>query len=542
MVAPSYVTRDDYFKVFPGLLEEMTPKGAVTDLTPVEEAFVPIIKFEYWDISIDLIFSRVAILEQFPPHGELKLTNDQYLRGLDEAELRSVNGTRVTNEILNLVPEQSTFRLALRAIKLWAQRRAIYANIIGFPGGVVWAMLVARVCQLYPRATSATIVSKFFFLIQQWPWPQPMMLKPMEDGPLNVRVWNPKVYRGDSFHLMPVITPAYPQMCATYNITRSHKEIIQRELNRAGKIAERIMSGKAPWKELFTKHSFFTQGYKYYLAIVVTSKEEEAHKIWAGFVESKVRLLVSSLERHQSIAIAHPFNKGFERWHKSQSDEQFEAIVEGSLAYQTKEKPKAETNGVPAEEAETKAEDGAKTASDKETVKSETGDEKKAKPDDGPASESVVYSTTHYIGLELVEGGCTPSYPGILGVMGGHTVAPTLEHTNITGAKSLDLSFQVNEYKNTCYGWEKYKSDLNFLSVQHVKKYASRAEALPSFHATTAVLTRCSINLPDDCFSPGEERPTKAPNKKRAAPVDNTNGRSMPAQRRRLNDIKGAAS
>lgn len=491
VVAPSYVTRDDYFKVFPGLLEEMTPKGAVTDLTPVEEAFVPIIKFEYWDISIDLIFSRVAILEQFPPHGELKLTNDQYLRGLDEAELRSVNGTRVTNEILNLVPEQSTFRLALRAIKLWAQRRAIYANIIGFPGGVVWAMLVARVCQLYPRATSATIVSKFFFLIQQWPWPQPMMLKPMEDGPLNVRVWNPKVYRGDSFHLMPVITPAYPQMCATYNITRSHKEIIQRELNRAGKIAERIMSGKAPWKELFTKHSFFTQGYKYYLAIVVTSKEEEAHKIWAGFVESKVRLLVSSLERHQSIAIAHPFNKGFERWHKSQSDEQFEAIVEGSLAYQTKEKPKAETNGVPAEEAETKAEDGAKTASDKETVKSETGDEKKAKPDDGPASESVVYSTTHYIGLELVE-----------------------------GAKSLDLSFQVNEYKNTCYGWEKYKSDLNFLSVQHVK----------------------NINLPDDCFSPGEERPTKAPNKKRAAPVDNTNGRSMPAQRRRLNDIKGAAS
>lgn len=193
VTAPRYVTRDDYFKYFPSLIEEMAPEGAVTDLTVVEDAFVPIIKFEYWGISIDLIFSRIATLKQFPPHGELKLTNNEYLRGLDDRELRSLNGTRVTEEILNLVPEQSTFRLALRAIKLWAQRRAIYANIIGFPGGVVWAMMVARVCQLYPKAAGATIVSKFFQIMKVWQWPIPVQLKPMEDGPLNVRVWNPKV-------------------------------------------------------------------------------------------------------------------------------------------------------------------------------------------------------------------------------------------------------------------------------------------------------------------------------------------------------------
>lgn len=191
--APKYVTREHYFEHFPGMLKEMAPKGSIADLTPVEDAFVPIIKFEYWGISIDLIFSRIATLTQFPPHGQLKLTNNQYLRGLDDAELRSLNGTRVTNEILNLVPEQATFRLALRAIKLWAQRRAIYANIIGFPGGVVWAMLVARVCQLYPKAAAATIVAKFFHIIRKWPWPQPVQLKQMEEGPLNVRVWNPKV-------------------------------------------------------------------------------------------------------------------------------------------------------------------------------------------------------------------------------------------------------------------------------------------------------------------------------------------------------------
>jgi poly(A) polymerase len=193
VVAPRYVTRDDYFKYFPDLLQEMAPKGAITDMAVVTDAFVPIIKFEFWDISIDLIFSKIATLKQLPSDPKWNLNDNNLLRGLDEAELRSVNGTRVADDIINLVPEPATFRLTLRAIKLWAQRRAIYANIMGFPGGVAWAMLVARVCQLYPKAASSLIVNKFFHLILRWPWPQPVLLKDIESGPLPVRVWNPTV-------------------------------------------------------------------------------------------------------------------------------------------------------------------------------------------------------------------------------------------------------------------------------------------------------------------------------------------------------------
>lgn len=191
IVAPKYVTREDYFKYFPDLLEAMAPKGAITDLAAVTDAFVPIIKFEYSGISIDLIFSRIIQKQLAPDFQDLQ--DSGLLRGLDEAELRSLNGTRVTDEILTLVPEQSTFKLALRAIKLWAQRRAVYGNIMGFPGGVAWAMLVARVCQLYPKAATSVIVNKFFLVISQWRWPQPVLLKPIESGPLPVRVWNPKV-------------------------------------------------------------------------------------------------------------------------------------------------------------------------------------------------------------------------------------------------------------------------------------------------------------------------------------------------------------
>lgn len=192
VVAPRYVTRDDYFEYFPKMLVEMAPKNAITDLTAVSDAFVPIIKFEYEGVSIDLIFSR--IMQKELPHDLENLKDSGLLRGLDEAELRSLNGTRVTDEILELVPEQTTFKQALRAIKLWAQRRAVYANIMGFPGGVAWAMLVARVCQLYPKATASVVVNKFFLVFGQWPWPQPVLLKPIENGPLPVRVWNPKVY------------------------------------------------------------------------------------------------------------------------------------------------------------------------------------------------------------------------------------------------------------------------------------------------------------------------------------------------------------
>lgn len=393
VVGPKDVSRDDFFKRFPDLLYKMAPPGAITDLTPVVDAFVPIIKFEWSGISIDLIFASLKQLSSIPPN--LNLQDNQLLRGLEEADLRCVNGTRVTDAILELVPQKSIFRTALRGIKLWAQRRAIYANIMGFPGGVAWAMLVARVCQLYPKATSSVIILKFFRLMEKWNWPQPVLLRNIESGPLKVKVWNPRVsepgiansrsvnmgqiYKGDSFHLMPIITPAYPSMCATHNITRSTMEIINRELKRGGQITDRIMSEKAHWKDLFVKHTFFTEDYKYYLSIVSASTTLDAQHMWSGLVESKVRLLVGTLENHDSIALARPYNKGFERVHKCSNEEEIDAAKSGSLKYQIAEVP-TETS----DPAVNVKEDAPKV--------------------EGDLKSTIVYTTTHYIGLELYEG------------------------------------------------------------------------------------------------------------------------------------------
>jgi poly(A) polymerase len=534
VVAPRYVDRDDYFKYFPDLLVEMAPFGAIANLSVVREAFVPIIKFEYSGISIDLIFSRIATLKQLPADKEWGLKDNNLLRGLDERELRSLNGTRVTDEIMDLVPEPTTFRLALRAIKLWAQRRAIYANIMGYPGGVAWAMMVARVCQLYPKAASAVIVNKFFHIIARWPWPQPVLLKHIEDGPLQVRIWNPKNYPGDKYHLMPIITPAYPSMCSTFNITQSAKTVILRELERAAQISDAIMVGQRPWKDLFTKHTFFTQDFKYYINVISTSKTKEAHKVWSGYVESKVRLLVHGLERHPSIAIARPFNKAFDRVHRCKNDAEIEQVQNGSLAFVSKEKPdiaeskikvelqpaqadaangqpakpvletanvkavdetSAEIKPEPAEDASTNlhalpahtsptkikqeaAENGATANRDHDKtqpIKAETA-AAEIKKEDVPQNEGMeIWTSCHYIGLTLAE-----------------------------GAKSLDLSYQVDEFKDLCRRWDQFDVHLNSLNVVHVR----------------------NTTLPDDVFEPGEVKPSK-PLKKRVANGD-------PAQRKRI--------
>ncbi|XP_044728354.1 poly(A) polymerase type 3 [Chrysoperla carnea] len=297
-VAPRHIDRSDYFTTFFELLKQ---QPEVTDLRAVEEAFVPVIKMNFDGIEIDMLFARLA-LKEIPDTMDLR--DDNLLKNLDQKCVRSLNGCRVTDEILRLVPNIENFRLALRAIKLWAKKHGIYSNALGYLGGVSWAMLVARTCQLYPNAAAATLVHKFFLVFSQWKWPQPVLLKQPDNVNLGFPVWDPRVNINDRYHLMPIITPAYPQQNSTFNVSISTRTIITEAFKHGLELTDEIMMGKQQWSRLFEAPMFFTK-YRHFIVLLASATTADEQLEWCGLVESKVRHLVGSLERNQHITLAH---------------------------------------------------------------------------------------------------------------------------------------------------------------------------------------------------------------------------------------------
>jgi len=412
VVVPKHVAREDFFSVFEQILRK---RPELEEITSVPDAFVPIIKIEFDGISIDLIYARLNV-PRVPP--DMNLEDKNLLKNIDEKDLRSLNGTRVTDEILQLVPKPTVFKHALRCIKMWAQQRAVYGNVFGFPGGVAWAMLVARICQLYPNAVSATIVEKFFTIYTKWNWPQPVLLKPIEDGPLQVRVWNPRLYPHDRQHKMPVITPAYPSMCATHNITNSTQKVILKELERGAEIMKEMASGQKTWSDLFARHTFF-HDYKFYLCVVAgtLSTDEEHHK-WSGMIESKLRILVQKLEVTDGIAVAHPYVKDFSNSYLL-GEQKVEEVVS---AYGTLQ--------------------GNETIAKLEAVKTGSLSEESSN------TQPVIHLTKLFIGLDV-----------------------SLLKTGTGTVRKLDIQYPCSEFYNLCKGWQAFDEKVNFIQIKNVKLY-----------------------------------------------------------------------
>ena len=113
----------------------------VTELRSIQEAYVPVIKMKYNGIEIDMTFARLNTSE-VPPAARASDNEDmdtilpsiKDLVHLDPKCVRSLNGYRSTLEIKRLVPNLEAFRLALRAIKLWAKSQGLYSNILGYLG------------------------------------------------------------------------------------------------------------------------------------------------------------------------------------------------------------------------------------------------------------------------------------------------------------------------------------------------------------------------------------------------------------------------
>lgn len=290
-VGPSYVNRnEDFFFVLHDILANMEE---VTEIQPVPDAHVPVLKFKFEGISIDLLYASISRLVV---PDDLDISDVSVLYNVDEPTVRSLNGCRVADQILKHVPNVEHFRTTLRCLKFWAKRRGVYSNVTGFLGGVNWALLVARVCQFYPNAIPSMLVSRFFRVYTQWRWPNPVMLCAIQEDELGFTVWDPRKNPKDKTHHMPIITPAYPCMNSSYNVSISTLRVMTEQFQFGNQICEEIEVNKAQWPVLFEPYMFF-ESYKNYLQVDIVASNPDDLRAWKGWVESRLRQLTLMIER-----------------------------------------------------------------------------------------------------------------------------------------------------------------------------------------------------------------------------------------------------
>ena len=116
-----------------------------------------------------------------------------------------------------------------------------------------WQPPPGSLCQ----AAAARLLERFFHILKGWQFPTPIMLTPPYDAGLGAEVWDPQVgglhpwlvgavtvgilpvaarhgvgpqVGGNRFHVMPILTPAYPSMNSSMSVTASSLMKIQEEM------------------------------------------------------------------------------------------------------------------------------------------------------------------------------------------------------------------------------------------------------------------------------------------------------------------------
>ncbi|KAI5191365.1 poly(A) polymerase [Nematocida sp. AWRm77] len=307
-IVPNFVSRKDFFTQFYADLEK---KAYITNLSKVENTFVPLIKFKIHLIPIDLVFARLD-LPSIP--RDIDLLDNKLLKHMDERCILSLNGNRVTDEILAVVPNVMVFHKTLRFIKYWAQARSLYGHAYGYMGGVAYAITVAKICQMFPKAGSMSLIGKFFSTYSKWAWPQPVIIKEVPDCNYNLKVWNPKLNLSQRNDKMPIITPVYPPICSTHNITISTLTVIKREFARSASIFESLISEELSIDEALERlcepSDFFTR-HKNYFVVALAGDAPESFAKFLGFAETRLRLFAQKLESTENIAYSYVFPKQY---------------------------------------------------------------------------------------------------------------------------------------------------------------------------------------------------------------------------------------
>lgn len=344
VLSPSYVDRDKHF--FGILFELLTQYSKnnenIKDLTSInyEHSITPLITMEFYGVNVDLIFAKVdniSVLDGFVNQSGLSerpsLYDDTLLKAMDDKMKRSYNGFRNAEMILDsIIPETmrneteraskmiDNYRMLLRCIKVLAKANGISENKVGYLGGIAYAILCAKIFQLFPNYNFCHLIERFLYVYGYvWNWDK-WWIRIVEerDSPQTTKYVNtedePKGFQQNTDFLYPkkfkprcmnIITPAWPQMNSAYNVTFSTRDVILKVFQQKHEIIltklavdqisnEHYYLNEA-WKTFFKKFEFFKEHNQYIEFILVGTTQEQFLK-WRGFIEAKIRLFIEKME------------------------------------------------------------------------------------------------------------------------------------------------------------------------------------------------------------------------------------------------------
>ncbi|XVF28179.1 hypothetical protein REPUB_Repub15cG0006600 [Reevesia pubescens] len=291
-VGPFFATMaEDFFIVLYNMLKS---RPEVSEIHCVKDAKVPLMRFKFDGISIDLTYTQLKVLAV--PEN-LDIFNPFFLRGIDETGWKSLSGVRANEWILQLVPNLEKFRSMLRCVKLWAKRRGVYGNLNGFLGGVHLAILAAFVCQCDPNASLSSLISNFFKTFAFWPWPTPVVL---QDGMLQ-----PTVNLTETRLFMPIRLPCSPYEYCHSNITKSTFYKIRAEFLRGHNLIKDLLKSDFDWHDIFEPFPY-TKKYTRFVKIFLLASKQDDLGDWVGWIKSRFRSLLFKLEEVQGLCDPNP--------------------------------------------------------------------------------------------------------------------------------------------------------------------------------------------------------------------------------------------
>ncbi len=86
---------------------------------------------------------------KIPWHDRAVANVKLHIEKIIHAKCRAINGVRVAELLKTKVPDFAKFQKILRFVKCWAKRRAIYSNVVGYLGGISWAICVVYFCKRF---------------------------------------------------------------------------------------------------------------------------------------------------------------------------------------------------------------------------------------------------------------------------------------------------------------------------------------------------------------------------------------------------------